>query len=147
MTISMNPSPAELAQLGRLADNAYPHWRAVECMRLIHRLREEETASVTILCDNPGFGGANNAVEVCGEWTGWADRRFEGESLLTALGIALDAYLAAPVPTMSRPTPRRPRKPLTTHDFSGVTSPLRRQRSHVRIVSGAPVMSLNLQDF
>lgn len=57
---------------------------------LIHELRREEGHSVTILCDNPE-GPPNNAVEVCGDWTDWQDRRFEGQTLLDALKAADDA--------------------------------------------------------
>lgn len=77
-------------------------WRETECMRLIHALRRVEGDEVTILGDNPDFGGPNNAVECCGDWTDYADRRFTGESLLDALSAAAIAAgrigQAAPLP-------------------------------------------------
>ncbi|WP_027578417.1 hypothetical protein [Bradyrhizobium sp. Ai1a-2] len=58
---------------------------------LIEALRAEEGHSVTLVCDNPDFNlGPNNAIEACGDYTGWVDRRFEGETLAAAL---LSAYL------------------------------------------------------
>lgn len=75
------------------------NWLEVELIRLIDLLRSQEGDSVTILCDNPDFNmGANNAVECNGDWTGWKDQRFEGESLLDALSAAMIEY-------------RRPRSP------------------------------------
>lgn len=57
---------------------------------LIQRLRDEEADSVTILCDNPD-GPPNAAVECCGLWTGFAERRFEGDTIVAALGTAVAA--------------------------------------------------------
>lgn len=57
---------------------------------LVNRLRDEEADSVTILCDNPE-GPPNNAVECCGFWTGFAERRFEGETIRDALSAAVAA--------------------------------------------------------
>ncbi|MCI1143182.1 hypothetical protein MOP88_14125 [Sphingomonas sp. WKB10] len=57
---------------------------------LIQRLRDEEADSVTILCDNPD-GPPNAAVECCGFWTGFAERRFEGDTIVAALGAAVAA--------------------------------------------------------
>ncbi len=44
----------------------------------------DEGDSVTIMCDNPDEGPAR-AVECCGHWTGWADQRYTGETLLAAI--------------------------------------------------------------
>lgn len=63
------------------------HLAEIAC---IHKLRAEEGDSVTILCDNPE-GPPNNAVECCGAWTDWSDRRFHGETLLGALRAAVEA--------------------------------------------------------
>lgn len=63
-------------------------------MKLIDRLRDQEADSVNILCDNPE-GPPNNAVECCGFWTGFVERRFEGETLIAALQAAVAAKDAA----------------------------------------------------
>lgn len=57
-------------------------------MSCINTLRADEGDSVMILCDNPE-GHPNNAVECCGLWTEWEDRRFTGETLLAALKAAV----------------------------------------------------------
>lgn len=62
----------------------------VEEWRMVQRLRDEEADSVTILCDNPD-GPPNNAVECCGFWTGFAERRFEGATIAEALANAVSA--------------------------------------------------------
>lgn len=62
-------------------------------MSCIHTLRADEGDSVTILCDNPD-GPPNNAVECCGAWTYWEDRRFDGETLLAALQLAASTRTA-----------------------------------------------------
>ncbi len=58
-----------------------------EMMGLIHQLRSHDGDAVTILCDN-AEGEPNNAVECNGEWTGYNDDRFEGDTLLDALRAA-----------------------------------------------------------
>lgn len=87
---------AQLAE--RLND---PEWLAkwnadeeglVPFQAMLTALRRDEGDSITLLCDNPDFNGQpNNAVECCGEWTDWKDRRFTGDSLLLAVRAA---YLA-----------------------------------------------------
>ncbi len=57
---------------------------------LIEQLRESEGAEVTIFCDDPD-AGANNAIEICDDWTGWDVRRFAGDSVLDCLRTALKA--------------------------------------------------------
>jgi hypothetical protein len=59
-------------------------------MDRIDELRKNEGASVRILCDNPD-GPPNFAIEVNDEWTGWNDRRFEGERLIECLNDAIFA--------------------------------------------------------
>lgn len=61
---------------------------ALRMMR-IDDLRENEGASVNVLCDNPD-GAPNNAIEVCDDWTGWEPRRFEGDTLMRALNAAFE---------------------------------------------------------
>lgn len=68
--------------------------RLVSEMTLIHELRADEGDTVAILCDNPDFGSPSNAVECNGAWTGYGDRRFEGDSLLAALRMAAEAKRA-----------------------------------------------------
>ncbi len=63
----------------------------VACMEAIAVLRQDEGSSVTILCDNPD-GPPNNAIECCGDWTGWKDTRFEGATLLECLTKAVESY-------------------------------------------------------
>lgn len=60
-----------------------------EALQLIEILRVGEGASVTLLCDNPGFDGPNNAVEVADDWTDWQPMRFTGETLTHALRSAV----------------------------------------------------------
>lgn len=57
---------------------------------MVNRLRDEEADSVTLLCDNSD-GPPNNAVECCGFWTGFQERRFEGETIGAALAEAATA--------------------------------------------------------
>lgn len=64
---------------------------------MLTALRREEGDSITLLCDNPDFNGLpNNAVECCGAWTDWKDRRFTGDSLLLAVRAAYLARLSNP---------------------------------------------------
>lgn len=69
----------------------------IEFQSLLNDLRRDEGDSVTLCCDNPDFGGPNNAIECNGAWTDWKDRRFEAESLLAAVRVAAHAK-AAPAP-------------------------------------------------
>ena len=67
-----------------------------EVLVAINKLRAEEGNSVSIMCDNPDFNGQpNNAVECCGDWTDWDDRRFTGDTLLAALQAAVAAKAGA----------------------------------------------------
>ncbi len=67
----------------------------IKAWNLIDALRTPEGHSVTILCDNPDFNGQPSyAIEVCGEWTEWTEKRFNGETMLEALGEAHDAMTA-----------------------------------------------------
>lgn len=64
----------------------------IEAWNLIESLRTAEGHSVTLVCDNPDFNGQPNcAVEVCGNWTDWQQRRITGESILGVLREAHDA--------------------------------------------------------
>jgi len=56
---------------------------------LINELRAGEGWSVTLMNDNPDFGGPNCAIEVCGDWTNWCTRRFSGHTLEAALRAAV----------------------------------------------------------
>lgn len=59
----------------------------------INALSADEGDSVTILCHNPD-PPPNVAIECHGWWTGWTDRRFEGECLLDALQAGVRAKTA-----------------------------------------------------
>lgn len=75
----------------RLASHPTPEGAAMpDEWALIGKLRDEEVDSVTLLCDNPE-GPPNNAVECSGFWTGFRDRRFEGETIRAALAAAVAA--------------------------------------------------------
>ncbi|WP_050400452.1 hypothetical protein [Bradyrhizobium embrapense] len=66
---------------------------------LVEALRADEAHSVTLFCDNPDFNmGPDSAVEVCGDYTDWSERRFEGDNLTAAL---MAAYLAKTGGTVS----------------------------------------------
>lgn len=67
-------TPEELAALENVAAFSQP------TSAMIQALRAEEGDQINLLCDNPE-GPPNNAVECCGAWTDWLDRRFEGETL------------------------------------------------------------------
>ena len=59
-------------------------------------LRADEGSSVTLLCDNPDFNGQpSNAVECCGDWTNWVERRFTGDTIRAAVLAAYRARYAA----------------------------------------------------
>ena len=60
-------------------------WAAIEALRC------NEGDAVTLLSDNADFGGHNNAIFVCGDWTNWKEQRFTGESILAALESAVVA--------------------------------------------------------
>ncbi len=66
--------------------------RALGIYVALEILRSEEGDSVTVLCDNPD---GPNAIDCCGDWTGYEDKRFEGVSTLDALNRAVEAYKAA----------------------------------------------------
>ena len=55
-------------------------------------LRAHEGDSVTLLCDNPD-GTPDHAIECCGDWTGWAERRFSSDSTFRTMR-ALVAHVA-----------------------------------------------------
>jgi len=92
---------AELAE--RFADPEWvAKWNAAEddarpFVEMLNALRAEEGDSVTLLCDNPDFNGQpNNAIECCGDWTNWQERRFTGDTLRAAVLAAYRAKKAAP---------------------------------------------------
>lgn len=73
--------------------------RAMNCMGMIDKLREPEGDSVILFCDNPDWNGLpNSRIEVAGDWTGYEDRRFTGDSLEGALNAALRARDTAAKP-------------------------------------------------
>lgn len=65
----------------------------IKAWDLIESLRAPEGSTVMIICDNPDFNGQpNSAVECCGDWTDWNERRFTGENVLEALQAAHERY-------------------------------------------------------
>lgn len=87
-TTCMNLTTAEMAALEGVAELSQPVWA------MIQALRADEGDQINLLCDNPE-GPPNNAVECCGSWTNWLDRRFEGETLHEAILVAYRARRAA----------------------------------------------------
>ena len=85
--------------------------QALQAMDYINLLRRDGGDSVTILCDNPD-GPPNNAVDCNGGWTDYKDRRFEGGTLIEALGAAAIAKLGA----SNAPSPSRPAEPIPASD-------------------------------
>lgn len=84
-SLTLNLTPEDMADLDALRRPSVP--------TMISALRVDEGDSITLLCDNPE-GPPNNAVECCGEWTGWQARRFEGDTLDAAIQAAFDARAA-----------------------------------------------------
>ena len=76
----------QLAQRLRSIEDDY--YRVSAILGPLLRLRDNEGASVTILCPNPDDGMYANEIEVCDEWTGWKPRRFGGDTLAEALEAA-----------------------------------------------------------
>ena len=58
-------------------------------LEMINELRANEGAEVILYCDNPSFKGCNNAIAICDDWTDWAEKRYEGETLNECLQKAL----------------------------------------------------------
>lgn len=100
--LSAGPLDVEAQLAERFAD---PEWVAKWHLagdeqrpfaEMLMALRSEEGASVTLLSDNPDFNGQpNNAIECCGDWTDWQERRFTGETLRAAVLGAYQARRAA----------------------------------------------------
>lgn len=60
--------------------------------QLIQELRAPEGHAIKLMCDNSDFNGQPNcAVEVVGDWTGWAWRRFAADTVLECLRAAQTA--------------------------------------------------------
>jgi hypothetical protein len=58
----------------------------------LQTLRAGEGSSVEVLCDNSEHGvngHSRNAIICSGEWTGWALRRYEADSLLGCFALAV----------------------------------------------------------
>lgn len=69
---------------------------AVRAWQFCNELRADEGSGVELLCDNPDFNGQpNNAVVCCGDWTGWDEQRFTGDTIVEALRNAHQAMIAA----------------------------------------------------
>jgi hypothetical protein len=69
---------------------------ANEIWGIIADLTEGEGNTVTVLCPNPDFNGQPNyAIECCGDWTDWQDRRFAHDSRIECFRMAWAAHKAA----------------------------------------------------
>jgi hypothetical protein len=60
----------------------------ITCWTLVQLITQDEASAVTINNPNPDFGGSAYAIDVNGEWTGYEDRRYEGDSILECLDAA-----------------------------------------------------------
>ena len=86
--------PGEIEYLAELQQREIE--RLQEIVGAIEELRSEEGDSVTIISPNANFNDQpNEAIEVCGDWTNWLDKRFTGETLREALQAAVKAKAAA----------------------------------------------------
>lgn len=57
---------------------------------LIDELRKHEACSVEILCDNHDFNGHKDSAVICsGDWTDYIEQRYEGDTLVDALLLAV----------------------------------------------------------
>jgi hypothetical protein len=64
----------------------------VEIVQWLQELGADEGDLVTIPAPNADFdGGPDQLVIVCGDWTGWKERRFGGRTLADALLAAIKA--------------------------------------------------------
>jgi hypothetical protein len=68
--------------------------KIIEIWTLIEDLRKEPGSAVLLLCDNDDPPPVV-AIEVGGEWNGYAEQRFEGDSLLMCLQTAVAVKRAA----------------------------------------------------
>lgn len=76
LTMTLHLEPSDIEALSKLYTPTLTH--------MIQALRSEEGDALTLLADNPD-GPPNNAVECCGAWTDYNDRRFEGATLTEAV--------------------------------------------------------------
>lgn len=58
-------------------------------MDLINILRTDEGDEVEIAAPNASFGGPNQSISCCGEWTGFVPIRFFGDTLIDCLVSAI----------------------------------------------------------
>lgn len=74
-----------------------PYEAVLKAWSQIEALRAPEGHSITLICDNPDFNGKPNcAVDVCGDWTDWEDKRFEADTIFEAINYAHLAFMASP---------------------------------------------------
>jgi|GEM_PF-5840205 hypothetical protein len=65
---------------------------ALETLRLINELREDEACHVTIVNDNPDFNGMPNClIYVMGPYTDYKETEFRGDTLVETLRKAVEA--------------------------------------------------------
>ncbi len=65
-----------------------------KCIRICNAigvLNSDEGNSVTIVADNADFVGPNSMIYCNGDWTGWDEVTFSGDSVADALEKAVEA--------------------------------------------------------
>jgi hypothetical protein len=69
---------------------------AVAIWRTIEILTDGEGDTVAVLSPNPDFNGQPNyAIDCCGHWTNWENRRFAADTQIECFVLALQAFRAA----------------------------------------------------
>lgn len=64
-----------------------------EIWQIIEALTKGEGNAVTTICANPDFNGQpNHAIDCCGDWTGWQERRFAHDDRAECFRMALAAF-------------------------------------------------------
>ncbi len=67
--------------------------------KAITELRSTEGGSVEIVADNSDFDGPNNMIWCRGNWTGWEQEHFTGDTILQALEEAVKQKKLAEQPS------------------------------------------------
>jgi hypothetical protein len=71
---------------------------AVAIWRTIEILTDGEGDAVSVLSPNPDFNGQPNyAIDCCGHWTAWENRRFAADTQIECFLLALQAFRVADV--------------------------------------------------
>ncbi len=94
LTVALrNNLPAIIAGLKAQQPENTCEMPEVAAMRYIEALRADYGSGVTICCDNEEapYKHEQVAIDCSGQWTGWENRRFYGESVIQCLAKALIA--------------------------------------------------------